>query len=341
MRGSDPALVGLLLALMGAPAIAQENATLRQAQTAYNDLDYSGAIATAHRALSEPLSREDRVAAYELLGFAYGSLDSTRQAVDAFRRLIFLAPDREPDVERVSPRITSLYASALGQVLVVRRLQVDSTTFVAGSGSVPIRFEVSRAAQAFTRVVGPGTDVVVDSQMVAGTARVDWSVTSHDGRPLPPGDYEIVVTAREASRNEFASPPLTLHVEHGQVDTLPHLTSLPGYQKQPEMVSPPRDWRPLALSVLYTGLASVMYLSLDKGELGSGPRTAMIAVGGATLATGLVLSLRKADPRASSTNILYNRLLGELLVQRNAEIARENATRRAQVLLSVKPFREQ
>jgi hypothetical protein len=335
------ALLALVLVLTGGPVVAQQNANLRQAQQAYNDLDYSGAITAAQQALRESLSPEDRVAAYELLGFSYGAIDSTRRAVETFQQLIFLAPDREPDVERVSPRITSLYASALGQVLVVRRLRVDSARFVAGIGSVPIHFEVSRAAQAFTRVVGPGTDLIVDSQMVAGIARVDWSVSGRDGRPLPQGKYEIIVTAREAGRNEFASRPLAVHIEHGRVDTLPHLTSLPGYQQQPELVSPPRDWRPLVLTMLYTGLASGAFLALDRGELGHGPRTAMISIGGAALATGLVLSLRKPDPRPSPTNMLYNRLLRELLVRRNTEIAGENAGRRAQVLLSVRPVREE
>jgi hypothetical protein len=89
--------------------------------------------------------------------------------------------------------------------------------------------------------------------------------------------------------------------------------------------------------MLYTGLASGVFLLLDKGELGTGPRTAMISVGGAALTTGLVLSIRKPDPRPSPTNILYNRLLRDLLVRRNAEIARDNAERRVQVLLTVRP----
>ena len=330
-------LVGLFLALIATPAAAQENATMKRAQAAYQELDYLGAIAAAREALREVLSSEDRVTAYELLGFSYGALDSTRQAVESFRQLIFLAPDREPDVERVSPRITSLYASALGQVLVVRRLQVDSARFIAGTGSVPIRFEVSREAQAFTRVIGSGTDFITDSQTVSGIARVDWPVTTPEGRPLPPGEYEIIVTARDPGRTEFASRPFPLRIEHGQVDTVPHLASLPGYQEQPELVSPPQDWRPLALTMLYTGLASGVFLLLDKGELGTGPRTAMISVGGAALTTGLVLSIRKPDPRPSPTNILYNRLLRDLLARRNAEIARDNAERRVQVLLTVRP----
>jgi tetratricopeptide (TPR) repeat protein len=329
----------LLHALAATPSLGQADSVLARAQAAYNDLDYSGAIQLAQRALAEPLSPNGRIVAYELLGFSYGALDSTRQAVEAFRRLIFLAPEREPDVERVSPRITSLYASALGQVLVVRRLQLDSASFLAGAGSVPIHFEVSRTAQTVTRLLAPATNLVVDSQTVMGAVRVDWRVSDAEGRPLPPGEYDLVVTAREGAREEFSSHPLRIRVDHARVDTLPHLDSLPGYREQPEMVSPPRDWRPLALSVVYTGLASGAFFALEDGSLGKGPRTAMISVASVSLIAGLALSLRRPDPRPSPTNVLYNRLVRELLARRNVEIARENAARHNQVVLVVRPVR--
>jgi hypothetical protein len=124
-------------------------------------------------------------------------------------------------------------------------------------------------------------------------------------------------------------------VRHGVVDTLPHLDSLPGYQEQPEMVSPPRDWRPLALAVVYTGLAAGAFFALEDSDLGTGPRTAMISVAGVSLAAGIGLSLRKPDPRPSPTNVLYNQLVRELLVRRNREIAAENEIRRGQVRITV------
>jgi hypothetical protein len=333
-------LVAAGLAL--APALAaQQSEAVRRAQTAYDALDFTGAITAAREALSRPLGRDDQVAVYELLGFSYGALDSTTQAVDAFRRLIFLDPDREPDVERVSPRITSLYASALGQVLVVRRLLVDSATFVAGGGGAPVRFEVSRAARASTRVVGAGVDFVVDTRMVAAgaSARFDWTATDSAGRPLPEGRYQLVTTAVEGDQNEFSSPPHAVRVSHAARDTVPMLTHLPGYEEQPEMVSPPRDWRPMLLSVLYTGVGAGTVLALERGNLGRGPRTALVSVSGAALATGLAMSLRRADPRPSRPNILYNQLLRELLSKRNADIARENTARRAQVMVTVIPVR--
>ena len=116
------------------------------------------------RALAKPnLPVADRIVAYELLGFTYGVLDSNVQAVDAFRSLIFLDPDREPDAIRVTPRITSLYASALGQVLVVRGVRIDSSTFIGGSTALPVRFSLSRPGSVVMRVQGEGHRARVDS----------------------------------------------------------------------------------------------------------------------------------------------------------------------------------
>jgi hypothetical protein len=331
-------LVVLAVACLAASeAEAQQHESVRRAQAAYNDLDYAGAIAAARESLTEQLSRDERVSMYELLGFSYGALDSTSEAVAAFRRLIFLDPDREPDIERVSPRITSLYASALGQVLVVRRVRVDSATFVAGQGSVPVHFEVTRLARTRTRAVGQGLDMVVDSQLVAGgaSARFDWPVLDRSGTPLPEGEYQLVTTAIEEGQSEFSSSPQVVRVRHAMRDTLPALTSLPGYERQPEMVTPPRDWRPMLMSVLYTGIGAGAFLATENGHLGRGPRTALFSVSGLMIATGLAVSLRKPDARPSRPNILYNQLLGELLSKRNADIARENSVRRRQILITV------
>ena len=329
----------LLILLAGSLAprimVGQTNPVLRQAQEAYDSLDYGNALQATRLALQQPLNQEDRIIAFELLGFTYGALDSTSQAVRAFQELIFLAPDREPSLERVSPRITSLYASALGQVLVVRRVTLDSTAFLAGAGSVPVRFYVSRLAQVSTRLIGTGVDEVIDTTTLTGQGRVDWTVSAPDGRPLPAGTYQIIVTARESSRSEYSSEPLVVQVTHGALDTLPHLDALPGYQEQPETVTPPRDWKPVALALLYGGLATGAFFALDDGELGSGAQTGMLVVAGGAVAVGLGLSLRHPDPRPSETNILYNRLLRELLTRRNQEIARENAVRRSRVLLTV------
>jgi hypothetical protein len=246
--------------------------------------------------------------------------------------LIFLDPDREPDVTEVSPRITSLYASALGQVLVVRRLRIDSVSFVAGAGEVDIRFQLSRPARAIGRVVGPGYDIVVDSQLVAGTARFEWNALDAAGTPVPAGSYQIIVRAVE-SGNEF-SVPLNVTVTHASVDTLDHLLSLPGYTELPETERPPRSFRPFGLAALYAGLSSGAALALQNSDL-NGANREIIGVSVVALATGFIMSLKKPDPRPVPANIRYNQLLRDDLLRRNQEILRQNNERRREVLLTI------
>ena len=153
-----------------ASAAAQGNAVVQQAQQAYEGLEYGLAITTARRALDrERLTEADQKVAWEILAFSYGALDSAQQAVAAFRELIFLDPNRAPDVEAVAPRITSLYALALSEVLVLRNVSLEPGSFIAGQGSVPVTYQVSRPSRVISRVIGQGIDMVLDTQLVAGS----------------------------------------------------------------------------------------------------------------------------------------------------------------------------
>jgi len=324
--------------LLATGARGQANESLLRAQRAYESLDYETAIAAATDALNQTLSGEERIVALELLGFMYGALDSTRQAVDHFRELIFLDPDREPDVDVVSPRITSLYASALGQVLVVRRLTVDSASFVAGNGGMSVGFQLSRPARAIARAIGPGYDEVIDSQLVAGSARFEWMALAADGGTAPPGDYQIIITAVEAG-NEY-SAPVDLRLAHAPVDTVAHLTSLPGYEELPEEEVPPRDWRPLGIAVLYAGLSGGAVVALEHSDLGVTNRE-IVSVGVFSLITGFIMSIKKPEARPVPANIRYNQLLRDDLARQNAAIARQNAERRREVRITIVPIAEQ
>jgi len=332
MRSSS--LLLLLSLIVAVPALGQDNATVLLAQQAYDELDFPRAVTLGRQALSQQLSRDDQVYVHELLGLTYGALDSTRQAVDHFRQLIFLDPDREPDVNVVSPRITSLYASALGQVLVVRRLRVDTVSFVAGQGGLNVQFQLSRPARAIGRVVGNDYDMVIDSMLVAGTGRFEWRAMTDSGDPVLAGDYQVIITAVEAG-NEF-SAPVEVTVTHAPVDTVDHLTSLPGYTELPETEVPSRDWKPLGISVLYAGLVSGASIALENGVLGESERE-VLGVSVLAVVTGLVMSIKKPDPQPVPANIRYNELLRANLAQRNAQIAQQNAERRRQVRLTIAP----
>ena len=57
--------------------------------------------------------------------------------------------------------------------------------------------------------------------------------------------------------------------QHRRVDTLPHLTELPGYTYLPETEVPPKSWKPVGLALVYTGIALAGTSALSHGDLGS------------------------------------------------------------------------
>jgi hypothetical protein len=329
-------VVLLLLGAAGLHAQAPENATLAQALQAYDDLDFARAGVLARRALTERMSGADQARTYELLGFTYSAIDAQAKAVDAFKQAILLDPDRQLDATRISPKITSLFFSALGQVLVVRQLHIDSARFVAGQGAVPIRFTVTSQARVRVRAVRGATALLIDSTVVAGTVSTRWPAQLPSGAPVPSGTWLLVVEAIMGQTTFSASREL--RVSHSPVDTLLHLTSLPGYSELPETEVPPHSWRPLGLAFLFaTGTAAGAF-ALNNGGVGSTPGRELVGVSVATLAAGLVMTLRKPAPRPAAANILYNRLLHEQLAQRNAGLAIENEKLRQQVTLTVVPL---
>ena len=327
-------LVALLLPV--APALGAQtiqNATLRRAQQAYDNLDYRQALTLARTAQRERLNAFDRARDYELLALTYSAMDSILKAVDAFKEVISLEPERELDPTRTSPKVLSAFQVALTQVLVVRQLRVDSTDFVGGQGAVGIRYTVTQPARVVTRIMGGPAPLKIDSAVANGQVNLRWQARLPNGDPVPAGTYTVVVEAAVGQNNFSASQ--SIRVTHGAVDTLPHLVSLPGYEYLPETEIPPKSWKPMGLALVYSGIALAGTSALSQGDLGSASFREAGVVGGGLMVAGFVVMLRKPAPQPARGNILYNRLLREQLARRNAEIAQDNIRRRQQVALRV------
>ncbi|HYF40161.1 MAG TPA: hypothetical protein VD930_10750 [Gemmatimonadales bacterium] len=330
------ATVGALQLTAYRPQLAaQNNPTLRRASAAYNNLAYAEAISLVQKASQERLDPDDQARGYELLGFSYASLDSTRKATEAFKQALLLNPDRSLDAGRISPKITSAFALALAQVLVLREVRMDSAEFIAGLGAVPIRFNVTRTARLRTRLVGPGGEITVDSALGEGTVQLRWNGLLSKGQPPVAGNYRLIVEA-QAGRDSYAAS-VTVRIIPGTVDTLQHLTSLPGYDLLPETVVPPRSWKPVGLALMATSVALGGSLALENSKLGGGGRREILAVGTGAALVGLLATMKKPAAVPARANILYNSLVREQLARRNAEIAAENQVRRRQVKLAIIP----
>src|SRR5256712_1728563 len=322
------------------PAIAAQgiqNVTLRRAQQACENLDYRQALSLGQASLRERLTGFERARAYELLGFSYSGMDSILKAVDAFKQVVLIEPERDLDPTRTSPKALSAFQVALTQILVVRQLRVDSIEFIGGQGAVAIRYTVTQPSRVITRITG-GTqgNMRIDSTVANGQVNIRWPARMPSGDPVPAGNYNVVVEATVGQNSFSTSQPI--RVTHGAVDTLPHLTRLPGYTYLPETEVPPKSWRPMGLALVYTGIALAGTSALSHGGLGSASMREGGMIGGGIVLAGFVMTLKKPAPQPARGNILYNSLLREQIARRNTEIAQENTRRRQQVALTVVPL---
>lgn len=316
--------------------VAQSNPLVRGAQAAYDSLDFAGAIRIGQRATRDRLSAVDQVQAWKVLAFAYASLDSARQARDAFKQAVFLDPDWSIDESRVSPKITSLYALALREVLVIRGPAADSASFVIGQGGAGLRFTVTRTARVQVKVSGPGGSTIVDTARGEGLMAFRWDGRLANGTVPEAGTYTVVIEAT-SGRDSYARS-IRLRVTPGAVDTVSHLTSLPGYDLLPETVVPPRSWRPFGLSLLTSAVTGGAALALESGRLGGGPHRELAGISVASIGIGVLSMLRKPAPVPSEANIRYNRIVQDNVARENARIALDNENRRRQVRLRVTPL---
>src|SRR5947208_3447884 len=330
--------LAVLFAFTSAPCIAQtiQNPTLRRAQQAFDNLDYRQALTLGQASLRERLTGYERARAYELLGFTYSGMDSILKAVDAFKQVVLIEPERELDPNRTSPKALSAFQVALTQILVIRQLRVDSVDFIGGQGAVAIRYTVTQPSRVVTRITGGSLGSLrIDSTVANGQVNIRWPARMPSGDPVPAGNYSVVVEATVGQNSFSTSQPV--RVTHGAVDTLPHLTSLPGYTYLPETEVPPKSWRPMGLALVYTGVALAGTSALSSGNLGSVSLREGGTIGAGIVLAGFIMTLKKPAPQAARGNILYNQLLREQIARRNAEIAQENTRRRQQVALSVVP----
>src|SRR5260370_37724939 len=185
-----------------------QNASLRRAQQAYDNLEYRQVVPLAQAALRERLSGPERARAYELMGFTYAALDSILKAVDVFKQVVLIDPERQLDPDRTSPKAYSAFEVALGQVLIVRQLRIDSTSFVGGQGAVPIRFTVTQPARVITRATGSAGTFGSDSRPCQGPGNLRWPLRLAGGDPVPAGTYTLVVDARLGQNTFSPSRPI-------------------------------------------------------------------------------------------------------------------------------------
>src|SRR2546430_15222129 len=100
-----------LVSICGAQTV--QNATLRRAQQAFDNLEYRQALSGGQAALRERLTGFARARGSEPLGFSYRGTGPILKGVDGLQQVILLAPARDPDPPRTSPHAPTALQGAL------------------------------------------------------------------------------------------------------------------------------------------------------------------------------------------------------------------------------------
>lgn len=334
------AVAALLITLPAGQVAAQENADLARAIAAREAGDFSGTVDAARAALGDLRDRADRLSALEAMAYAYFAMDSTDEAVAALEQFVTLDADRDFDPDLYPPAFISLHTIALRSQLFVRQVAVDSQTFVAGNGELTVAFEVTRPAVVDLRVIGPGVDTTVGAGEVGRLGFRRWNALGPEGQAVAEGTYTLLLRARELVRDAADERGMDVVVRRGAFDTLPHVTSLPGFVERPEFARPPPDWKPMGLATLVAAASTGIVFAIETGTSADFGRRELITINVATLASGLVMSLRRPPPQPVEANIEFNRLLREQIEAENERLRQTNVQLRRQVVLTVVPVAE-
>lgn len=120
MRFASPCALGLALGLvvsaLSAPARAEvESELVKAGVQAFEDLEYAKAIDLLNRALTETLTREERIVTYKTLAFSHVALGHPDSAREAFVELLRIAPTFDLD-RTISLRVRAVFEEARSKV---------------------------------------------------------------------------------------------------------------------------------------------------------------------------------------------------------------------------------
>jgi hypothetical protein len=175
------ALVSLLVGLVAAPARASiESDLVKQGMVAYEELDYQKAVDYLHKALTETLTKEEKVLTFKILAFSHVALEKPAEAQKDFEQLLTIDPSFQMD-RTVSPRVRVVFEKA--------QTRIATTGVPTSDGGSGLRPEVPRQVKEGTpmtvRVSYPGG--VATKMVLFYRTRGQYRFNAIDVRPSPGG----------------------------------------------------------------------------------------------------------------------------------------------------------
>lgn len=337
----------LFVALLSvSPAVlpAQTDENLAQAIDQYQNLQIDQAREMLRRLLSPSspfeVTREQRITAYLYLGATFVSSNQPDSAIVYFRAAIERDPFADLDPQTFTETERQVFADAQQRSFRVGVRPVEAIQIEPRTESLMIEAISTHDADLrmeLNKTTGQGLRFPIFEGANDGLRQVSWSGNLPDGRLVPPGRYELIVTgASIASRGRLDSTSVLFEVRHEfepLEDTLRSLT-------RGEMLA---ERRPASLArnelLMGLGVAAASLLippALGSAELGQ-PTAMSISMAGIGAATGVFSYLRRRNRLEIPENIAENQRRELARQARNDQIRQSNSEKISRTRLNITP----
>ena len=319
----------------------QADELLAQGLRAYQSLDYDAAGGLIRRSLApggdRGLSDSARTRALMYLGATEIFRGRRDSALAAFRRLVLQDPRFRPDQLVFPPEVSNTYDLVRRVVPAITAVAPD-TEIMLGDALYPIRLYASsfHEIQALVTTdegrmvrqlyIGPISDSLV----------VRWDGLDSAGTGPARGRFALVVVSRNSQGQPLRRFQLVLETTARLPDSLPHPKPPAGAQLQLERRSSGPAWRSL-IGGFAAGGAAALLPTLVTGE--SSGSDARFIVAGTLSLTGVIGFITQRPGRVISGNVAANRAAREAWQRQVTQTIEENARRRTDVKLTIKPGR--
>ncbi len=333
--------VVLLLMVMGL-AFEQARAQsaselLDQAIRAYRELEFDAAAALLRRALVPDLeaATDDSVRADALAYLAATEFYRGRpvSASTAFRRLIRLEPRYRPDQLVFPPDVTNLFEETRRQTKAIKAIVPSDETLRVGADRLSMRLLSSSLHDVLADIrTASGAEVrLLYSGPIADSLDLGWDGLDATGE-ITEGSHVLHVTSLDDNGRILNVLQIPLSISRLRADTTPH--PLP---PEPSMFLPETRSSGPGIEALLGGvLAGAAVVALPSAiASGSEPSGARFAVGGVISLAGVAGFLNRRPGQPLPENVVANQTLRREWQDQVASVARQNASRIADVRIRV------
>lgn len=314
---------------------------LAQGVRAYQNLDYDVAGGLLRRSLApvgdRALSDSARVRALMYLGATEIFRGRRDSALAAFRRLVLTDPRYRLDQLVFPPEVSSTY-DLTRRIVPAVTAAADSAQIQLGDALYPIRLYASSFHEIQALIATEEGRVVRQLYLgpIADSLVVRWDGLDSAGTAPARGRLALVVVSRNPQGQPLRRFQLALEATPRVPDSLPHPPAPSGAALQPERQSGGPAWRSLIGGLAAGGVAALLPSIITGESSGSDSR---FVVAGSLGLTGIIGFVVQRPGRVLARNVAANRATRDAWQRQVAQTIEENARRRADVRLTIKPGR--